>query len=402
MNTRKINVYFNQEMIGTLTEKHGNFLYFSYIPDAKYDISFSLKRGQEPFNRNLVKNFFENLLPEGDILDLVSKAYLVSKNNPFSVLSVIGEDCAGALTITNDLVLKTKSKKPFSEELLKEFILKAQKGLIHYEKGMRLSIAGVQNKTTIFINSEGNYYIPNFFFPSTHIIKFENSYYTNILINEYFCTLLASSLGLNTSYLNYIEKDDLLYLKIERFDRKNENGVIRRIHVEDFAQITGTPSSRKYEIEGGPGFKDIVRNIQKHSYSSIKDVISLAKILVFNFLIGNNDYHAKNLSMLHEPKNELTPFYDLLSTTVYDDLSKTMAMHINKVKESEVVTKEDIIEEFNSWNLKGNLIFNNIINDFKNIIKNAYDLLDATDFINHKKFIMKIIKTIEINFNKLT
>ena len=50
---------------------------------------------------------------------------------------------------------------------------------------------------------------------------------------------------------------------------------------------------------------------------------------MFNFFIGNNDAHGKNFSLLYENGTvQLSPFYDLLSTVYYPELSDTMAMKI--------------------------------------------------------------------------
>lgn len=46
-------------------------------------------------------------------------------------------------------------------------------------------------------------------------------------------------------------------------------------------------------------------------------------------LIGNNDSHSKNLSLLLiNNKNELAPFYDLLCTTIYESLHKEFSFKI--------------------------------------------------------------------------
>ena len=47
---------------------------------------------------------------------------------------------------------------------------------------------------------------------------------------------------------------DKVYYWTERFDRESVDGKIRRLHQEDFCQITGTPGELKYESEGGPSF----------------------------------------------------------------------------------------------------------------------------------------------------
>ncbi|WP_069383878.1 HipA domain-containing protein [Halomonas caseinilytica] len=47
-------------------------------------------------------------------------------------------------------------------------------------------------------------------------------------------------------------------------------------------------------------------------------------------MIGNNDSHAKNLSLLYtEAGPRLAPFYDLMSTTLYRGLSRHFAFQVN-------------------------------------------------------------------------
>jgi serine/threonine-protein kinase HipA len=49
----------------------------------------------------------------------------------------------------------------------------------------------------------------------------------------------------------------------------------------------------------------------------------------FNCLIGNEDAHAKNLAFLYtEDGLRLAPHYDLVSTEVYGDLTRMLAMKV--------------------------------------------------------------------------
>ena len=51
--------------------------------------------------------------------------------------------------------------------------------------------------------------------------------------------------------------------------------------------------------------------------------------MIFNYLIGNADAHGKNFSLLYKGAYPiLSPTYDLISTAVYPNLSKKMAMKI--------------------------------------------------------------------------
>ena len=49
--------------------------------------------------------------------------------------------------------------------------------------------------------------------------------------------------------------------------------------------------------------------------------------MIFNYLVGNNDAHGKNFSLLYTgigtatPEIRLAPLYDIVSTVYYPDLS---------------------------------------------------------------------------------
>jgi serine/threonine-protein kinase HipA len=129
------------------------------------------------------------------------------------------------------------------------------------------------------------------------------------------------------------------------------------------------------------------------------DLINLARILLFNYLIGNCDYHAKNLSVLYTDTLKLSPFYDLLSTYIYDDLSKEMAMSINNKYNIDDITKKDIIKEYDNWGLNGKQMFSLLISEFKDIVPLSERLLKN---INSSNFdLLKLTNFIKIQYSKL-
>jgi len=142
---------------------------------------------------------------------------------------------------------------------------------------------------------------------------------------------LARQMGLqvpNTSLLKLGGKA-FVYL-IERYDRQvDKEGLVTRIHQEDFCQATGTSYRLKYEEKGGPGFHDCFEVIGR-CRNPLADRIKLLNLAIFNYLIGNADCHAKNTSVLYDrgPNPSLAPFYDLMCTGIYPQLSSTLAMAI--------------------------------------------------------------------------
>ena len=111
-----------------------------------------------------------------------------------------------------------------------------------------------------------------------------------------------------------------------------KNGVIERLHQEDLCQVLGCMPDQKYENEGGPGLSECCRVLDMYSSQPILDKQALVKWAIFNYFIGNADAHCKNLSLIREIDGSirLAPFYDLISTRVYPEISKKLAMKIGK------------------------------------------------------------------------
>lgn len=388
---RTLDVYLNQTKVGILKETNGKSYSFEYYPKSKEIISLSMKDFNVVYKDKVVRPFLENLLPEGQILTNVAKIHLVSQNNPFSILSKIGEDCAGAISFTNEPSNIKTPPKELSYENFLNILNKNESGKFFYEKGMRLSLAGAQNKLSLIIRNN-KYFLPNISNPSNYIIKFNNLTFPSLLINEYFSATLAELLGIPVSKVDY-KKEPYPYLLITRYDRLNN----LRIHQEDFCQVLSIRPQNKYQIDGGPSFKDVSNFIKNNLKNPALEVLNLAKLLVFNFLIGNCDAHAKNISILYKEGIILAPFYDIVSTYIYEDISKNMAMSINKKYDIDSINKEDIIKEFDSWNLNGKSILNLILNEFKDII-----FLTKNICIEPNEDVEKIINLIRNNLEKLT
>jgi serine/threonine-protein kinase HipA len=89
-------------------------------------------------------------------------------------------------------------------------------------------------------------------------------------------------------------------------------------------------STRKYEKEGGPGLAACAELVRRYSTQPAVDLRHLVRWVFFNLFVGNNDSHAKNLSIYSVPGKGvmLTPFYDLMCTRLYPGLSPEFAFAI--------------------------------------------------------------------------
>lgn len=342
---RTLHVYIDAAKVGALTGKDNGDYIFAYDSgwlDSKAPIplSLSLPLQLDPFIPELSKAFFANLLPEGQLRDHFASKYRVSADDDFGLLAALGGDCAGALALYPggpefSLESKPPSYKPLTEDDLGKLLDEAyimDPSFLGEEERTRLSLAGVQDKLPVAIFGD-TISLPLDGSTSTHILKPPNHRFPTLVENEAFCMILARAMGLAVPAvsLRRVRDDESVYL-VERYDRSiDRDGQVSRIHQEDFCQATGTSYRLKYEEKGGPGFQACFQVVGR-CRNPLADRIKLVDLAIFNYLIGNADCHAKNVSLLYDsgPNPSLAPFYDLVCTGIYN-LSRQMAMGIGGV-----------------------------------------------------------------------
>ena len=336
--THRLVVYLNNQRVGQLWLVDKRWLVFRYEKDwiesdTAIPLSLSLPLQPDIFDDELARPFFANLLPEAEQRRLVALNLGISEANDYALLDEIGGDCAGAVMLLPEGKQPSEDGRyqPLDDEELKAIIDDLPKRpMMAGEEGIRLSLAGAQSKLPIYYDEQsGLLSVASGAAPSTHIIKPPISHVQNSVENEAFCMQLAASLGLAVQQATILHKHVALYV-VERYNRLIEDNVrIHRLHQEDFCQALSVMPDMKYEKEGGPTLQQCFQVLQDHSIQPAADVKSLLDWVVFNFLIGNADGHAKNISLvLTDWGPKLAPFYDLLCTAVYPELNSKMAMKI--------------------------------------------------------------------------
>ena len=139
---------------------------------------------------------------------------------------------------------------------------------------------------------------------------------------------LAYALGIDVAetYYQPIAKSCVIKRYDRIFDKTNQ---IIRLHQLDLCQLDGKPSNIKYESDGGPTLLRCSQLLKENGVPS-QDTKRFIQWIFFNLYVGNNDSHAKNLSIYFPPEEgaRLTLFYDLLSTSIYSGLSNNFAFRI--------------------------------------------------------------------------
>lgn len=335
-------IYYGAQRVGELLQNENGFCELTYDPQWQqegFDISVTLPRSQQHYTGDCVRSFFENLLPEAGIRESLARHYQVSTENVFGLLKYIGLDCAGAFSIGGPGAAGTYT--PLSvQELQTELEQLPTLPMAARRSGTSLSLAGAQHKLPLF-RKDGVYYLPQGGAASNCIIKLPIPSFSHSVLNEYFCMQLAQRCGLPTPNTEMLTLPQFAVLVIERYDRSGMDFHPIRLPQEDFCQLSGLSSAVKYESEGGPGIRDCADLIRRYSLRPAKDLLLLVQWAAFNLCIGNNDAHAKNLSMLRQGNSlQLAPFYDLLSTTYYGrKLQKKLAMRIGGQQWSHYVSR---------------------------------------------------------------
>jgi len=197
------------------------------------------------------------------------------------------------LTQLNDLPLT-------QEEQLRESAARADK----------MSIQGVQPKLSARLNvKDGSFEIVDR--NGEYILKPQNNFYPELPENESLTMKLAQMVDIEVPSSGMIYSSDrkLTYF-IKRFDRYGRN---KKLSVEDFAQLAGKSRDTKYDYS----MEKVINLIDTFSTFPAIEKVKLFRLTIFNFLIGNEDMHLKNFSIItRDNKIELSPAYDLLNTTI--------------------------------------------------------------------------------------
>jgi serine/threonine-protein kinase HipA len=202
----------------------------------------------------------------------------------------------------------------------------------------KLSIQGVQPKLSIVLNvAEETFEIAEK--GGRYILKPPHPNYKELPENEDLTMKLAQIAGIEVPLHGMIyNKDNSLSYFIKRFDRLAKK---QKVAVEDFSQLLSSSRYTKYDSS----MEKAVSVIDKHCSFPKLEKIKFFKLALFNFLVGNEDMHLKNFSIItRNGKVELSPAYDLLNTTIVLNAKEEMAIPLNGKKSN--MKSSDFFEYF--------------------------------------------------------
>lgn len=385
---RTLDIFLEDQLIGHLRDADGQseFEYTAdYLRGNARPISASLPLDPPIIRGAPARAYFGNLLPEGDVRSMLSRQHKVDTSDDIGFLSVLGADCAGALVILPSGSRPPVADAPFDKRYvaieddyeLGQLIDVLKTSPTATFKGVptRMSLAGAQSKTALAQFGTPRLY-RSLGGATTHIIKFGgqldqhgNEVFPGIVYNELFCSKLAAACKIEISsiellpYRTFRDGPQDYVFCIERYDRiihfnahhgRPPNSV-DRLPQEDFCQALGRFRGQKYEAHDGVSLQEMFAFCSDPEQIVAPAVArtELLKLVLFNFLIGNRDSHAKNYSLLRSgSKAYVAPAYDLVCTEIYEHVDRTLPQLIGGATTFEKVGEEQLDKFANEINIR--------------------------------------------------
>lgn len=298
------------------------FLYTAeYLDSGKPQVAWSLPIREEAFiaPAAAVPAFFAGLLPEGRRLTALRRTVGTSADDEFSMLLAVGSNTIGDVQVlpAGDTVAETRPVivDDFSEVDFADLFAQAIG-----QQPDRVALPGVQDKISgqmLNVPVQGR--------SQAYILKLNPPEFPHLVENEAFFFRAAAHTRLRLANVELVhDKRGAPGLLVNRFDRICEGDLIRSLAVEDACQVLGRWPGDKYIISTEDAIAGLARCCRAPGVAALE----LYRLLVFAYLSGNGDLHAKNLAILKDQQGEwrVTPAYDLPSSAVYGD--RTMALPI--------------------------------------------------------------------------
>lgn len=275
--------------------------------------------------------FIWGLLPDNEqVLDRWARQFQVSARNPFALIGAVGEDCAGAIQfVTPERFEALERGDEDGVQWLGDAEIEDRLRTLRQDHAAwrdirdhgQFSLAGAQPKTAL-LEQNGRWGVPSGRTPTSHILKPPTGAFDGHAENEHFCLRLAARLGLPVAWSEVRRFGGEIAIVVERYDRRTVDGRLLRIHQEDLCQALGVPPTRKYQADRGPYMKRCATLIREQSSAPSEDVDTFIQAVLFNWIIGGTNAHAKNYSLLiaEEGQVRLAPLYDISSALPYDGL----------------------------------------------------------------------------------
>lgn len=234
----------------------------------------------------------------------------------------------------------------------------------------KMSIQGVQPKLSAVLSlKKGRFDIVDR--GGRFIVKPNPPPYEEVPANEALTMTMAAAIGITVPPHGLVPATDGSWVfVIRRYDREGRD---RRVHVEDFAQLSGATRETKYDSS----LEQVAKLVNAFCTFPALELPKLARRLLFCFITGNEDMHLKNFSVLvRDGVAALSPAYDLLNTTlVLQEAREESALPLGGKKRN--LTRKLWIETFCRERLRLSVgQIDSLLSEIQNTVPRWHDLID--------------------------
>lgn len=283
----------------------------TYLDSGGRAVATTLPLSEEPVRTTsgAVPPFFANLLPEGRRLTALRRVVKTSPDDELSLLLSVGSDPVGDVQVLTQPDPGVATPVPVVDGAFAD--LDFADLLATHGIGDPAALAGVQDKVSGRMLT-----VPLAHGGRAHLLKFEVPEFPRVVEDEAFFLGVARRLRHPVVAAEVVhDRHGRPGLLVTRFDRVPDGDHLRRLAVEDGAQVLGVHPAQKYTVSS----EDLVTGVAGVCRSRPLALRALLLQLVLAWASGNGDLHAKNVSVVGAADRSVAPVYDIPSTVPYGD-----------------------------------------------------------------------------------
>jgi serine/threonine-protein kinase HipA len=336
-----------------------------------------------------VKVFLDGLLPEGHARTNYAIEAGLRPEDTFGLVARYGRDTAGALVfqpVDEPSPIRVGEYRTITDDEVAQRLREAHKhspAMLDHGRDSS-TLAGMQPKITLHRARDGGWQACLDGAPSTWIVKVaqpQNAPSGDVVDTEVLSLDIARNAGLPAAYAEIHLFEDVRAIAVERYDRKPAQDGLERIHQEDLAQALGLNTEdplRKFQRGNTmPSLAHAAEVLR----SSGSEPDSLLRLTTINYVLGNIDAHAKNISFLRydDGTAAMAPAYDIAMHTHHDDERHRSALDINGKIDYAELGADDLVAEGRSWGLPAARAAR-VVNETVESVRAAIDAVDLDKY----------------------
>jgi len=342
-----LDLFFYRWRVGRLETLPNRECRFTYDDDWTISITgLPLRKGAPAYEGSGLPAFFDNMLPEGWAEARLRAVFKIARTDTFALLrttqkylsnlTLRSRDYDESLVVLDYLdarladISRTDDPLPVQEEV--DADPDSRELWLELRKRGATRLSGVQPKLPINLDLTGGNIrlrIGDASNTSTHILKLPSPDYPQLVENEWTTMELARRVGMSVPPIRRVKFPASSELRspgllVERFDIPVSLASPRRILLmEEAASLLGLTREEKYDVS----MERIGSSLLAAGITGL-DVEAFFDHVVFSWIVGNGDLHAKNIAVLRsvEPgalgdaprqiETRYSPLYDLVNTTL--------------------------------------------------------------------------------------